>query len=205
MFISQNFLKHQIIFVSLMLIASVAIADNELDQREKAAGLVAQDFVKQLGGHLKNEMKTNGPEKAIKVCKDVAPQIASQLSVENGWKVARVTTKVRNPLMGMADQWERKVLADFEAKAGKGESYESMSETAVVDEDGKFYFRYMKPLVIKPVCLTCHGGDEQLPATVKNGLQEAYPFDQAKGYKEGDLRGAVSIKQPMDIPLSKKF
>jgi cytochrome c553 len=204
-FISQNFLKHQIIFVSLMLIASVAIADNELDQREKAAGLVAQDFVKQLGGHLKNEMQTNGPEKAIKVCKDVAPQIASQLSVENGWKVARVTTKVRNPLMGMADQWERKVLADFEAKAGKGESYESMSEAAVVDEDGKFYFRYMKPLVIKPVCLTCHGGDEQLPATVKNGLQEAYPFDQAKGYKDGDLRGAVSIKQPMDIPLSKKF
>jgi cytochrome c553 len=150
-------------------------------------------------------MKTNGPVKAVKVCKDVAPQIASQLSVENGWKVARVTTKVRNPLMGMADQWERKALAEFEAKATEGESYETMSKTAVVDEDGKFYFRYMKPLVIKPVCLTCHGGDEQIPATVKNGLMEAYPFDQAKGYKDGELRGAVSIKQPMDIPLSKKF
>ncbi len=205
MSISNNFLKHQLIFVSLMLVTSVVLADDELNQREQAAQQVAQQFVKQLGSHLKNEMKTNGPVSAIKVCKDVAPEIASQLSIENGWSVSRVTTKVRNPLLGMPDQWERATLADFEAQAAKGEEYSTMNKTAVVDEDGLFYFRYMKPLVIAPVCLSCHGSDDQIPTAVKTELENAYPFDKAKGYKAGELRGAISIKQPMDIPLRKKF
>lgn len=204
MSISKSFLKHQIIFVSLMLISSAIFAD-ELNQREQAADQVSEQFIKQLGGHLKKEMQANGPVQAINVCKDIAPDIANQLSIENGWSVSRVTTKTRNSLLGTADVWERETLAEFEAAAAKGEKYSEMKKTAVVDEDGQFYFRYMKPLAIKPVCLTCHGGEEQIPAPVKSELVKLYPFDQAKGYKEGELRGAVSIKQPMDVPLYKKF
>lgn len=40
---------------------------------------------------------------------------------------------------------------------------------------------------------------------VKAELDKQYPYDQARDYKIGDLRGAISIKQPMDIPLRKKF
>lgn len=203
-FTSNNFLMHQIVFVVLMLLASVVFA-NELDQREQAADQVSEQFIKQLGGHLKKEMKANGPVQAINVCKDIAPEIANQLSIENGWSVSRVTTKTRNSLLGTPDVWERKALTEFDAQAAKGEQYASMNKTAVVDEDGTFYYRYMKPLAIKPVCLTCHGGDEEIPAEVKAELEKVYPFDQAKGYKQGELRGAVSIKQPMDIPLYKKF
>ncbi len=199
----NNFIKHLIVFLSLMLITSLALAEDELSQRQQAAEQVTQQFVKQLGSHLQTEMKTNGPVSAIKVCKDVAPEIASQLSIENGWRVSRVTTKVRNPLLGMPDQWERTTLADFEAQAAKGEEYSTMNKTAVVDEDGQFYFRYMKPLVIAPVCLSCHGSDDQIPAAVKTELEKAYPFDRATGYKVSELRGAVSIKQPMAIPLHK--
>lgn len=204
MLISNKFLKHQIIFVSLMLITSVVLAD-ELSQREQAAEQVSQQFIKQLGGHLKKEMQANGPAQAINVCKEIAPEIANQLSIENGWSVSRVTTKTRNSLLGTPDLWERKTLAEFEAKAAKGEEYATMNKSAVVDEDGNFYYRYMKPLATQPICLTCHGGDEQIPAPVKTELDKLYPFDQAKGYKQGELRGAVSIKQPMDIPLYKKF
>ena len=202
--ISNSFLIHQIIFVSLMLISSTVFAD-ELKQREQAADQVSEQLIKQLGGHLKKEMQANGPVQAITVCKEIAPEIANQLSIENGWSVSRVTTKTRNSLLGTADMWERETLAEFEAAAAKGEQYSEMKKTAVVDEDGQFYFRYMKPLAIKPVCLTCHGSEEQIPAPVKSELVKLYPFDQAKGYKEGELRGAVSIKQPMDIPLYKKF
>ncbi len=202
--ISNSFLIHQIIFVSLMLISSTVFAD-ELKQREQAADQVSEQFIKQLGGHLKKEMQANGPVQAITVCKEIAPEIANQLSIENGWSVSRVTTKTRNSLLGAADMWERETLAEFEAAAAKGEQYSEMKKTAVVDEDGQFYFRYMKPLAIKPVCLTCHGSEEQIPAPVKSELVKLYPFDQAKGYKQGELRGAVSIKQPMDIPLYKKF
>ena len=202
--ITNNFLIHQIIFFCLMLATSAVVAD-ELTQREQAADQVSEQFIKQLGGHLKKEMQSNGPVQAINVCKDIAPDIANQLSNENGWSVSRVTTKPRNSLLGATDMWERKTLAEFEAAAAKGEKYSEMKKSVVVDEDGKFYFRYMKPLAIKPVCLTCHGSEEQIPAPVKSELVKLYPFDQAKGYKVGELRGAVSIKQPMDVPLYKKF
>jgi cytochrome c553 len=202
--ISKNFLIHQVIFVSLMLISSAVFAD-ELKQREQAADQVSEQFIKQLGGHLKKEMQANGPVQAINVCKEIAPEIANQLSIENGWSVSRVTTKTRNSLLGTTDMWEREALAEFEAAAAKGEKYSEMKKIAVVDEDGQFYFRYMKPLAIKPVCLTCHGSEDQIPAPVKTELEKLYPYDQAKGYKQGELRGAVSIKQPMDVPLYKKF
>jgi len=195
---------HQVLFIGLMSMTSAAFAD-ELNEREQAADKVTGQFIKQLGGALKKEMKANGPVQAISVCKDIAPSIANQLSNENGWSVSRVTTKTRNSLLGAPDVWERKTLAEFEAAAAKGEKYSEMKKTAVVDEEGQFYFRYMKPLAIQPVCLGCHGSEEQMSAPVKDELVKLYPFDQAKGYKEGELRGAVSIKQPMDIPLNKKF
>ena len=209
-FYSYKYISRKIIFIWLILVSSTVISSelvqkNDNAQREKAAQQVTQQFLKQLGGHLKKEMKTNGPVAAIKVCKEIAPAIANELSLENGWRVTRVTTKPRNALLGTPDLWERKTLADFESRAEKGEQYASMAKAEVVDESGKSYFRYMKPLAIQPVCLACHGSDEQIPDGVKAALDTAYPHDLARGYKLGELRGAVSIKQPMDIPLRKTF
>ena len=97
------------------------------------------------------------------------------------------------------------MLAEFEALAKKGEKYSNMSKSTVVEENGQSYYRFMKPLAIKPVCLSCHGSEENIPATVQAELEKHYPFDQAVNYKVGDLRGAVSIKQPMNVPLKKTF
>jgi len=207
MFSTNNFINHTLVFIGLSLISSTALS-NELAQhdsnedRTEAAKHVTQQFVKQLGSHLKKEMKTNGPVAAIKVCKDVAPKIANDLSLTNGWRVTRVSTKPRNALLGTPDLWERETLVSFESRADKGELYKEMSKAEVINEAGKSYFRFMKPLAMKPVCLNCHGSDKQIPPAVKAQLDDVYPFDQARGYKKGDLRGAISIKQSMDIPLS---
>jgi len=203
-FVNRRFLLIGTILASSVVVPVAASADEQAE-REQAAKQVTQQFVKQLGGHLKKEMKANGPVAAIKVCKDVAPDIVNQLSIENGWRVSRVTNKVRNPSSGLPDQWESKVLAEFEALAKKGEEYSSMSKSAVVEENGQSYYRFMKPLAIKPVCLSCHGSEEDIPAAVQAELAKHYPFDQAVNYKVGDLRGAVSIKQPMTVPLKKTF
>ena len=203
-FVNRRSLLIGTLLVSTAVVSAAVFAD-EQTERERAAKQVTQQFVKQLGGHLKKEMKANGPVAAIKVCKDVAPDIVNQLSIENGWRVSRVTNKVRNPSSGLPDQWESKVLAEFEALAKKGEEYSSMSKSAVVEENGQSYYRFMKPLAIKPVCLSCHGSEEDIPATVQAELAKHYPFDQAVNYKVGDLRGAVSIKQPMTVPLKKTF
>jgi hypothetical protein len=56
----------------------------------------------------------------------------------------------------------------------------------------------MKPIMVQSKCLLCHGSKDQIPESIHLMLKQQYPFDRAIGYKTGELRGAVSIKQPLD-------
>ncbi len=89
------------------------------------------------------------------------------------------------------------MLAEFAERAAKGEAFTGMTHTEVVTEPGGQYYRFMKPIVVQPQCLLCHGPGAQIPPAVQDGLRQRYPFDAAIGYAVGDLRGAVSIKQPL--------
>jgi len=97
----------------------------------------------------------------------------------------------------MPDAWEQTVLAEFAERAAKGEAFQAMAHSEVVAEPGGQYYRFMKPIVVQPHCVLCHGPVAQIPPAVQDGLRQRYPFDAAVGYAAGDLRGAVSIKQPM--------
>lgn len=179
----------------LMPSAGTALADSA--DREKTASEVATTFVKELGAAMTREMSKGGPTEAIKVCAELAPEIAGRLSREHGWRVTRVGTRVRNPLLGMPDAWEQKVLAEFAERAAKGEALAGMTRSEVVTEPGGEYYRFMKPIVAQPQCLLCHGAREQIPEDIRSALSRQYSFDAATGYKAGELRGAVSIKQPI--------
>jgi hypothetical protein len=169
----------------------------EVTDREKAASEVAATFLNELGAAMKREMTKGGPAEAVKVCAELAPEIAGRLSREHGWRVTRVGTRVRNPLLGMPDVWEQTVLAEFVERIGKGETVRDMSHSAVVSEPGGQYYRFMKPIVVQSNCLLCHGPTEQIPEVIKAVLNKHYPFDAATGYKVGELRGAVTIKVPI--------
>lgn len=179
----------------LLALASTAVAaeaDYANESRE-----VSKSFLTQLGGELKKEMAANGPEAAVKVCKTIAPAIASDLSSKHGWKVARVSLKPRNPMIGTPDVWEQKVLAEFDRRAAAGEKADAMEFFEVVDEPQGKAFRYMKAVGVQPVCLTCHGPKEQLGEAVKARLGADYPHDRATGYSVGQIRGAVTVKRPL--------
>ncbi|MGA7802115.1 MAG: DUF3365 domain-containing protein [Gammaproteobacteria bacterium] len=176
-------------------------AADDMAAREQAARQATMAFLQQLGSTLKQEMKAGGPPEAIKVCRQVAPQLAGDISRENGWRVTRVGTRVRNPLLGMPDAWEQRVLGQFQVRAAKGEPLQTMSFSEQVREPDGLYFRYMKAIGTQPLCLTCHGAPEQIPESVQAVLRSEYPLDRATGYQAGELRGAVSIKQPLAIPL----
>ena len=187
--------------LSALMLGNASADAPDIEQRELASKAVTSEFIKKLGGKLKAEMQANGPVGAIAVCRDEAPAIASEFSLNNGWRVTRVSTRPRNSMLGTADMWELNNLADFERRAMGGESYKDMVSSQVVLEGGKSYYRFMKPIPVQEVCLNCHGSEQQIPPAVAAALAEAYPHDKAKGYKLGDLRGAVSIKQPIEIPL----
>jgi hypothetical protein len=107
---------------------------------------------------------------------------------------------VRNPLLGMPDAWEQKVLGEFAERATKGEAFSGMTQSEVVTEPGGRYYRFMKAIAVQPQCLLCHGPVATIPGEIQQRLKAQYPFDTATGYQAGELRGAVSIKQPFDEP-----
>jgi cytochrome c553 len=173
------------------------MAQEDTAARADAAKHAVMAFAKELSGALKAELKKGEPASAIGVCSDTAPAIANRISLEKGWKVTRVGTRVRNPMIGTPDAWEQQVLAEFQVRAEQGESYKQMSYSEVVAEPGGRYFRFMKAIPVQGVCVACHGKAEDIAEPVRAALSEHYPHDQAVDYRVGDLRGAFSVKQPL--------
>jgi hypothetical protein len=147
-----------------------------------------------LQGELMIAMREGGPVKAIEVCRDRAPKVASDLSHESGWIVARTALKVRN-VLNAPDAWEKKVLEEFAARAAAGEDVATLEKSGVVEAGGTKTFRFMKAIRTGEPCLACHGATmkPELEAKVK-GL---YPEDKATGFAAGDLRGAFTLQKPM--------
>ena len=106
--------------VVLMITTSIASADQT--ELARGASEVATTFLEELGEAMTREMTERGPVEAIIVCTTLAPDIAGRLSREHGWRVTRVGTRVRNPLLGMPDAWEQRVMAAFTERAAKGKT-----------------------------------------------------------------------------------
>ena len=181
-------------------IAPAAAEQSENPEREmkREAQQVARELVNKLGAALKQAMKDSGPDGAISVCRDTAPMLANALSRRTGWKVSRVSLQARNPLIGQPDAWEQEVLQRFDYDAAGGAGPAKLTVAAIVKEPEGEYFRYMKALPAKPLCLTCHGSKKLIPESVQEILAQEYPNDVATGYSAGHIRGAVSIKRKLD-------
>lgn len=82
--------------------------------RESRSG--AAQFLERLGGELRREMETTGPMRSIIVCKFSAPEVASAISRQTGWRVSRVGLRTRNPSLGQPGVWEHRVLQEFDRR-----------------------------------------------------------------------------------------
>ena len=153
-----------------------------------------QELMQTLKQELQAAMQEGGPVNAVSVCNLTAPALASTYSIRNGGDVGRTSLKLRNP-DNAPDAWERAVLVSFEERKRAGEDPATMEFYEVIGQDGSDELRYMKAIPTAPLCLACHG--EQLDSIVKTRIETLYPLDQARGYKEGDIRGAFTITQPL--------
>ncbi|MEF8794261.1 Tll0287-like domain-containing protein [Thiohalorhabdus sp.] len=186
-----------VVFAGCLVGGTPALA-GETESREAEARKAVKALMSELSGELKAAMKEGGPSAGIGVCVERAPEITGRLSREKGWRVTRVSDQVRNPLLGMPDAWEQETLQRFRGRHADGASYKGMSRGEVVAEPGGKSFRYMQAIPQKGVCMSCHGDKEALSPAVREKLAERYPHDRATGYEVGDLRGAFSIKQPLE-------
>ena len=187
-------MKKLLLLSALLVLSMPAMADKLERYREESRAVVGP-FMQQLMAENKKAVSEGGPDSAVKVCKDIAPKLAGDLSRKQGWKLTRVSNKVRNPLLGTPDGWEQKALKKLETQLAKGAKPETLEFAEIVKEPNGKYLRYMKGIVLQPGCVACHGSESDLSPAVKTRLSEEYPHDQATGYKPGDLRGGVSIKR----------
>lgn len=183
-----------LIAAALILVATQSSADDAalLAETKKTA----LEIPPKLLTMLQEEIGKGNFDGAIAACREKAPKMAAAASQTTGWEIRRVSLKNRNP-KAIPDSWERAALEDFDRRAATGENPATLEKAEIVSADGKRTLRYMKALPTQQLCLSCHGKQDQLAQNVKLRLSELYPNDQAVGYVEGQIRGALTVKRPL--------
>jgi hypothetical protein len=162
--------------------------------RIEASRAVAGSFAAELKEALTKEMAAGGPIAAASVCKQMAPEIAARASEKTGWEVGRTSLKPRNPA-NAPDGWEAETLQAFAERKAAGEDPAKLEAWTIAEAGGRKQFRYMKAIPTASMCLACHG--TEIEPELRAHLDALYPEDAAVGYREGDIRGAFTITQPM--------
>ena len=169
--------------VSIMLTSSFALSGNELFD--------AQFYTKKLANELNDERKNTvdlvGLSDTVYICSVSASESAYRMSNRSGISIKRVSLKPRNIGLSTADAWEQKALIELSKKTLTEYYAQTNAPT------GK-YLRYVKPLIVKEGCLSCHGSDAQVGQDVSRELRAHYPHDQARNYSVGDVIGGISVK-----------
>lgn len=169
----------------LIVIATTLCAACErpaVDYKAEGAALLAP-FKTELKSALMKGMEA-GPAEAISVCRDEAPGISARLSVD-GVVMGRSSHRLRN-YNNATPEWLAPVLRGYaDGSAG-------LEPIALSIDDGRM--GYAEPIMVQPMCLACHG--ESLAPEVAARISEAYPDDQATGFKAGDFRGVFWVEFP---------
>ncbi len=177
-----------------LLISADAFADDApwLAEARKVASMVPPKLLQVLT----EEIGKGGPQSAIGVCSEKAPQMAKAASEQTGWSIRRVSLRNRNS-KAVPDAWERAALEDFDRRVAAGESAATLEKWGTVANGDRKENRYMRALPVQQICLACHGAAETLTPEVKAQLQSRYPADKAVGYSFGQIRGAMTIRKDM--------
>jgi hypothetical protein len=146
--------------VTIALLAGAPSPAGGTDRLEKGRQTLAP-FQAALQTALKEGL-AKGPVEAVDACRIRAPEIARESSgtTPDGEAVeaGRTSHKLRNP-----------------ANAPR-----------VVDLDNGGW-GYVQPIVMQPLCLTCHGGT--IAGPLRTRINSLYPGDGATGFMDGEFRG----------------
>lgn len=159
--------------------AAVSSADLERAQSALAP------FKEQLVEALTSALGEGGPENAIRICRERAPEIAAELSV-NGVRMGRTSHKTRNP-ENAPETWVEPLLEAYLEEPTNAEP-----RAVQLDETR---FGYVEPIYAAHFCLSCHGPSVD-PALLEE-IRSLYPEDQATGFRVDDLRGLFWVTMPL--------
>lgn len=118
----------------------------------------------------------------------------SQKFKERGYEInikfTNFSERVRNK-MSLPDFWEQLALA----KLAEGEARSVIDDQAELN--GKPVIRYMRPVVMTPMCLTCHGLPQDNPLNINRKKEDWLLKDKTGFMMEGwtldELGGGISV------------
>jgi len=104
----------------------------------------------------------------------------------SGFSFENVSDQPRNP-EHTADATELEAMAYFREHPKEQVLFKPFKNPK---KNGEEYYLYARPVWTEKYCLACHGKREDAPKLIRE------KYDTAWNYKEGDLRGLLSIKLP---------
>ncbi len=179
----NNFLLVLSFFISPELLLAQT-ADSFPQRAAELAGRLKQNLTKSLT----QKISQDGVAQAIGFCHEQVMPIAKTAAGEDiaRFEFGRTSHRVRQA-KNLPQDWMKPYLSEFQ------ESTLQKPATAKVHEfaDGKR--AYLEPLYIQPLCLSCHGSP--LSGEVSAEVRRLYPQDQATGFKLGEFRGMIWVKE----------
>lgn len=177
----------RVIFIGLFLYSSLCYSNDQ--QFVKEASSLASDLKMSLMQNLSEKISKEGVEKAVPFCHANVKVIAKGAAKERieKYEFGRTSHKIRNT-SNKPQPWAEEYIKDFEGtkKGDKSKKY-------IVKqlENGKRV--YLEPLYVEAKCLLCHG--ENVASNVSAKIKELYPEDKATGFKLGEFRGFIWVKE----------
>ena len=157
---------------------AAGVGEDEIQRAQS----VLEPFKVELQRALRESLRAGGPENAVEVCRDKAPEIAASLSTD-GVRLGRTSHRLRNP-KNVSPRWVEPLLVEFLEK-GNDRTFR-----AVRLSDGAV--GYVEPIYVQPMCLACHG--REISPAVSEKLEAAYPHDNGRGFAAGDFRGVFWVR-----------
>jgi hypothetical protein len=165
----------------------VPVSEEEQQIFEGLGQLLVEESTQRIGGKLMKVIEKQGVSGAFDYCHVNAQPMTDSISKGSRTILRRTSFQTRNK-NNDPDPWETKILAEYESQKENGEELQPM---LVKDNGGGI--RYFSPIMVQPLCLNCHGTDEQIGEETLQKLAINYPEDEATQYAIGDLRGMWSI------------
>jgi len=166
---------------------------NEVRRTLETSRAAAKELLVTVRTMLARQLAADGPVGAIHICADSAQLVGERIQKQRSLSIRRVSQKWRNP-RDIPDSFETARLLKLSALRTTGALTDTLEIFEVVMEDSVRVFRYMKPILVGELCLSCHGERATMKELVNDAIRVRYPNDKAFGYKAGDLRGAVSVR-----------
>jgi len=139
-----------------------------------------------LSAVLGREIAGGGPLGAVSFCNLQALDLTAAYALDT-LHIRRVSGSYRNPA-NAPDSLEREAIRNFTLAAVKGDP---LAPYLRVEER---FVHFFAPILLKPQCVLCHGGPNEIPEAVSLRIDSLYPNDLARNYAPGDFRGMWHVR-----------